>query len=166
MLFHDMHRRAAMNIHVNQGAAVREACEAFLSEHGRMPERDEVVGDFVAKGANRESVRSEVSRWRSAKRQAAGAEDAETGIDGGSADYVPLSIAADGRLFIPTKMREAMMLDGDGRITAYLVDGELRMISPRAALRNIQRTAEKYKKPGQSVVDEFLAERRAMWGEE
>jgi len=33
-------------------------------------------------------------------------------------------------------------------------------------VREIQKAFAKYKKPGESVVDEFLAERRAMWGEE
>lgn len=58
------------------------------------------------------------------------------------------------------------MLDRDGRVTASVVDGELRVISPLAAVRQVQRMAQNYKKPGESVVDEFLAERRAMWGEE
>jgi hypothetical protein len=80
--------------------------------------------------------------------------------------YHSLWIAADGRLVVPQALRDAMLLDEDGRVTAYLADGELRLISPRAALRNIQSIAAKYKKPGESVVDSFLAERRAMWGEE
>lgn len=155
-----------MNMHVNQGAAVREACEAFLARHGRMPERDEVVGEFVAQGANRESVRSEVSRWRSAKRSAEGAGGAANRDDDDANDYVALNVSADGRLLIPAKLREAMMLDGDGRVTASVVDGELRVVSPLAAVRQVQKMAQKYKKPGESVVDEFLAERRAMWGEE
>jgi hypothetical protein len=154
-----------MNVHVKQGAAVRQACEAFLAQHGRMPVRDEVVADFVANGANRESVRSEVSRWRSSKRGRSVGEvaSAEMADDG---QYVPLTITADGRVFIPCRLRDEMLLDDDGRVTAYLADGELRLISPRAALRNIQRIAQKYRKPGESVVDSFLAERRAMWGEE
>jgi len=81
-------------------------------------------------------------------------------------EYVPLTVASDGRLLIPLKLREAMLIDEDGRVTARLVDGELRLVSPRAAIRRAQRLAQKYKKPGESVVDQFLAERRAMWGEE
>jgi hypothetical protein len=45
-------------------------------------------------------------------------------------------------------------------------DGELTLISRRAALRKVQDKMAKFKKAGESVVDEFLAERRAMWGEE
>lgn len=69
-------------------------------------------------------------------------------------------------MLIPAKMREAMLLGSPGRVTARVVDGELTIISPQAALRRVQKMAQKFKKPGESVVDEFLAERRAMWGEE
>ena len=34
------------------------------------------------------------------------------------------------------------------------------------AVRRIQSRMRKYKKPGESVVDQFLADRRALWGEE
>jgi hypothetical protein len=80
--------------------------------------------------------------------------------------YFALWIAADGRMTVPSVLREAMMLSPDGYVTAYVEDGELRVVSPLAAIRRMQRIAQKYKKPGESVVDEFLAERRAMWGEE
>jgi len=33
-------------------------------------------------------------------------------------------------------------------------------------VRDVQKVFEKYKKPDESVVDEFLAHRRQMWGEE
>jgi hypothetical protein len=84
----------------------------------------------------------------------------------GNIDFTPLNIAPDGRLLIPAPMREAMILDKDGRVTVAVVDGELRVISPMAAIRQAQREAGKHKKPGESVVDEFLAERRALWGNE
>jgi hypothetical protein len=80
--------------------------------------------------------------------------------------YYPLNVDPDGGLALPAALRDAMMLDPDGRVTAHVEDGELRIVSPLAAIRRAQRIAQKYKKPGQSVVDEFLAERRAMWGEE
>jgi len=79
---------------------------------------------------------------------------------------VSLMIHADGSLVVPESLREAMLLDATGRISAEVVGGELRLISPRAALRRAQKIARKYARPGVSVVDEFLAERRAMWGEE
>jgi len=50
------------------------------------------------------------------------------------------------------------------------VDAARKRRSPKdhaEALRNLQKMMEKVKpKKGDSLVDEFLAERRAMWGEE
>lgn len=63
-------------------------------------------------------------------------------------------------------MRAAMVLGEDGHVTARVVWGELRLISRPAAIERMQAETAALKQPGESVVDQFLAERRAMWGEE
>lgn len=83
-----------------------------------------------------------------------------------SGDPVTLTIGSNGRVVIPKDLREAMAMGEDGKVTARIVDGELRLISLGAALKRAQAALAPLKKPGESVVDEFLAERRAMWGEE
>lgn len=72
-----------------------------------------------------------------------------------------LKIAPDGRFVIPAAARAAMELDEDGTVTATLQDGELRIISPRAAIRRIQEMLKPYRSETGSVVDELIAERRA-----
>ena len=42
-----------------------------------------------------------------------------------------------------------------------MVDGELRIVSRREGIRKAQAIVARYKQPGVSVVDEFIAERRA-----
>lgn len=61
-------------------------------------------------------------------------------------------------------MRAAIFLGEDGHVTARVVDGELRLVARGAAIRRIQNEARAYKSPGESVLDEFLGDRRAMWG--
>jgi hypothetical protein len=46
-------------------------------------------------------------------------------------------------------------------VTAEIVDGEFRIISPMVALRRIRALALSCKRPGESVVDEFLADKYA-----
>ena len=58
-----------------------------------------------------------------------------------------------------------MFLGEDGHVTARVVDGELRLLARGAAIRRMQNEAKAYKTPGESVVDEFLRDRRALWGE-
>jgi len=71
-----------------------------------------------------------------------------------------------GRFVIPSFMREEMGVKPGETLICHVVDGELRVRSYEDNLRRIQEKFSKLKKPGESVVDEFLAERRAMWGEE
>jgi bifunctional DNA-binding transcriptional regulator/antitoxin component of YhaV-PrlF toxin-antitoxin module len=165
----------------SQKARIWEICDTLLRERGVAPTGREVVDLYVAEGGNEGTGFTQYSHWKRAH-EASRASDADaeepgpasnalaepsTRFEPASADgYFSLWIAADGRLVVPQTLREAMMLDPDGRVTAHVEDGELRVISPLAAIRRMQRIAQKYKKPGVSVVDEFLAERRAMWGEE
>jgi bifunctional DNA-binding transcriptional regulator/antitoxin component of YhaV-PrlF toxin-antitoxin module len=72
-----------------------------------------------------------------------------------------LKIGDGGRVVIPAEMRAAMMVKPGDVVTAEIVDGELRITSPMVALRRIQALARNYKKPGESVVDEFLADKYA-----
>ena len=72
-----------------------------------------------------------------------------------------LKIGDGGRVVIPAEMRAAMMVKPGDMVTAEIVDGEFRIISPMVALRRIQALARNYKKPGESVVDEFLADKYA-----
>lgn len=72
-----------------------------------------------------------------------------------------LKVDSAGRVVIPAEMRSAMLLDADGRVTATVVDGELRIITPMAAVRLLQRRAASLVPPGTLVSDELIAERRA-----
>lgn len=71
-----------------------------------------------------------------------------------------------GRFVIPAAMREAMGVKPGDTLVMHVEDGELKVIGWREAIARVQREAQKYKKPGESVVDDFLRDRRAMWGEE
>lgn len=71
-----------------------------------------------------------------------------------------LQIGADGRVLIPAEMRRQMKIDNGGRLTAKVIDGELRLISPAAALENLQNLFAPLR-GAPSVVDELLAQRRA-----
>ena len=75
-----------------------------------------------------------------------------------------LKIANDGRLLIPADMRSAMSIE-DGVVQARIEHGELRLSSRPAAIKRVQRMVAPYRHH-ESEVDSFIAERRALWGEE
>ena len=76
-----------------------------------------------------------------------------------------LKIGGDGRVVVPEEMRAAMLLDGEGRVTARVEGGELRLTSQAVAIKRMQLEARPCMTPGEGVVDQFLAGRREMWGE-
>lgn len=75
-------------------------------------------------------------------------------------DPVPLQIGADGRVLIPVDLRRQMKIDDSGRLTARIIDGELRLVTPALALERLQALVRRQDKGTGSVVDELIAERR------
>ena len=72
-----------------------------------------------------------------------------------------LTLGKDGRLLIPADLRDASRLKRGGVVFAEVRDGMLVIESVDSRIDRAQAIARKYKKPGESVVDEFIAEKRA-----
>ncbi|MBX3575790.1 MAG: AbrB/MazE/SpoVT family DNA-binding domain-containing protein [Rhizobiaceae bacterium] len=79
-----------------------------------------------------------------------------------SVPHARLKIDSAGRIVIPAEMRNAMLVKAGDTVTAEVVDGEFRIVSPEVALKRVQAFAREWKakNPGVSVVDELIAERR------
>lgn len=58
-------------------------------------------------------------------------------------------------------MRAAMLVDKTDLLTARVIDGELRVLSPNAAVASLQKMVSEARPQGVSMVDELIAERRA-----
>jgi len=77
-----------------------------------------------------------------------------------SVPYARLKIDSAGRIVIPAEMRAAMMVKPGDTVTAEVIEGVFRIISPQVALKCAQAAARKIIPPGVSLVDELIAERR------
>ena len=79
-----------------------------------------------------------------------------------SVRHTRLKIDSAGRIVIPAEMRAAMMVKPGDMVTAEVVNGEFRLVSPEVALKQVRAFARKWKveHPGESVVDELIADRR------
>ena len=64
------------------------------------------------------------------------------------------------RVVIPAAFRKALGLNPGDEVVFRLEDDELRITTTKQRIARAQRHARKYLKPGTSLVDEFLAERR------
>jgi len=75
-------------------------------------------------------------------------------------------IGPGGRIVIPAEVRSAMGV-AEGDVLLGELDGAtLQLSSMGGLIASIQSEMRKIVPPGVSIVDEFLAERRAMWGED
>lgn len=71
-----------------------------------------------------------------------------------------VKIAPGGRIVIPGTFRKALGLSVGDDVVVELKDGELRVRSLQAAVRQAQETVRKYiPTPDRSLVDELIAER-------
>ena len=61
---------------------------------------------------------------------------------------------------VPREFRERLHLSEGVEVIVRLEEGELRISTRANALKRAQESLSALKKPGQSVVDEFIAERR------
>ena len=144
---------------------VWEIADEITREKGRPARRREVIEHFTAENGNANTANTQYQHWRERHKLQ---PDPSTVSSAKPGDVKPRSfrVAPDGRFLIPLEMREAMQLGEDGSVTVRVEAGELRMISPAVAVKQVQSRMRKYKKSGVSIVDQFLKDRRAMWGEE
>ena len=77
-----------------------------------------------------------------------------------------VKVGLDGRILVPADLRRAAGIEPGKPVNLRVEDGRLVVEDPMVALRRLQDMLAPLKSPGVSIVDEFLAERRAMWGED
>lgn len=73
---------------------------------------------------------------------------------------VRLKINENGRVVIPAPFREALGIRAGDELVLRLEDDELRITTMKQRLERARKLVRKYVKPGRSLVDELIAERR------
>ena len=136
---------------------VWEIAELLSERLGRRAARKAVIEAYVSEGGNRNTAATQFAYWK----QAYEAQHDRREVKPGTVTPTRLVIGKDGRFVVPAEMRAAMLVDGETAVTAEVVDGELRIMSPRTAVRKVQQRLAHLKNGENSGVDEFLAEKRA-----
>ncbi len=75
-------------------------------------------------------------------------------------EEVRLKVNENGRLVIPAAFRKALGIRAGDQVMLRVEDDELRITTMKARIQRAQRRAQRYVKPGVSLVDELIAERR------
>jgi AbrB family looped-hinge helix DNA binding protein len=71
-----------------------------------------------------------------------------------------LRVNENGRVVIPAEFRKTLGINPGDEVIARVEDDELRITTMKKRIERAQRRAQRYRRPGVSVVDEFIAERR------
>ena len=79
--------------------------------------------------------------------------------DGSMAEHL-VRLGTNGRFVLPVEVRRALGVADGGILVVRLVDDEVRLTTPAAAVRRAQRAVRPYLQ-GRSLSDELLADRRA-----
>jgi len=66
----------------------------------------------------------------------------------------------NGRLVIPAAFRKAMGIKAGDEVVLRIEDDELRILTLKRRIERAQRLVRQHVKPGTSLVDELIAERR------
>jgi AbrB family looped-hinge helix DNA binding protein len=67
----------------------------------------------------------------------------------------------NGRVVIPAPFRKALGINIGDEVVLRIEDDELRITTLKRRIQRAQRLVRKHVKPGRSLVDELIAERRA-----
>ena len=71
-----------------------------------------------------------------------------------------LRVNENGRVVIPAAFRRALGINAGDEIVLRMEDDELRITTLKRRLERAQRLVRKHVKPGTSLVDELIADRR------
>jgi len=74
--------------------------------------------------------------------------------------FVKLDVNSDGRVVIPAEFRKALGIQKGGQLLACMDEEGLLMTTMQRRIEQAQKMVRKYVKPGVSLVDELIAERR------
>ena len=77
-----------------------------------------------------------------------------------------VKLSLEGRVLIPAEVRAGLGLSAGMHLSLSVQDGAIRLFDRAQALRRAHDITRKYTKPGQSVVDQPLCQRRVEAGRE
>jgi AbrB family looped-hinge helix DNA binding protein len=138
--------------HLTQGLASKSAKMRALAKAGY---QRKVIADFL--GTRYQFVRNVLvqDEARQAKKAAGTTASGETKLS-----PTKLRLGPDGRIVIPAAFREALGLSEGDTLIASVDDGELNLLTRRAAVRRAQAIVRQFVPEGVSLVDELIEDRR------
>lgn len=102
-----------------------------------------------------------------AKKPARGFAEETSDFDAASVpDRIDLQLGPGGRVVIPAVFRKAMQVKEGDRLMARVVDGELRLITPKMGVRLAQKMVRESIPGTDSLADSLIGDRRREFEQE
>ena len=112
-------------------------------------------------GIRYQQVRNVLERDRIREAKATGmSEPPQPALLDDNTPSAKVRLGPDGRVVIPAAMREALGLKEGDVLFARLEGGEIKLLTPQAAMRRAQAIVRQFVPEGVSLVDELIADRR------
>ena len=103
------------------------------------------------------TLRQWMSTWRNQRHNNDGGAPR---TDAATSSSLKTRLGPDGRIVLPAPFREALGLKESDVLFARLENGEIHLLTPKAAMRRAQAIVRRFVPEGVSLVDELIEDRR------
>ena len=76
-----------------------------------------------------------------------------------------VTMGESGRIVIPASLRKELDVKSGDKLVVNVKDGELRIYNQKKSIERIRKKAQKLKKSGENIVDDFLKKRKDYSGD-
>jgi AbrB family looped-hinge helix DNA binding protein len=112
-------------------------------------------------GVRYQQVRNVLERDKARETEPLGmSEPPQAALVGDNMPSVKVRLGPDGRVVIPAALREALGLKEGDVLFARLEGGEIKLLTPKAAMLRAQAIVRQFVPEGVSLADELIADRR------
>jgi AbrB family looped-hinge helix DNA binding protein len=126
-----------------------------------LPTMSAKVRALAAQGVARAEIARLLERDKARETRLTGlSETPQRPLHDEAAPSVKVRLGPDGRVVIPASIREALGLKEGDVLFARLEGGEIKLLTPEAAMRRAQAIVRQFVPEGVSLVDELIADRR------
>jgi len=133
--------------------------DKLSNETGRKAIRKDVIAACVKAGSNPNTASKQYDDWQKMYDNSNDGSEQSSGKFSNT-DRQWLEMGLDGRILIPVALRKAMQISPGEKITAWVDEGELHIVSVNVGVQKLQAMVRDQIPEGVSLVDELIKDRR------
>lgn len=132
---------------------VWEIADEVTRRTGGRARRSEVISTYVREGGKASTASTQFQHWKAEY-------DANSVPPTEEQPTTTLQVKDDGRIILPSELRNRLGIKEGDKLIVDVADGELRLLTRAAAMKLAQKLVRSFVPEGVSLVDQLIAERR------